>query len=294
MMGGKAAIIVIVLSMAIASAGCGSMVRSAAAPMMDNLIASVMKQRDPEVVREGAPAYLLLIDGLVEGAPDDPELLAAAAQLYSAYLSAFIIDKNPERAVLMGEKARDYAFRAVSLKNKIFAQACDKPFAQFTEVPGSFKKGDEKTLFLVISTWAAFIQTHASNWDNLADIAKIEALTKRLLELDETYYYGAGHLAMGTLLTLLPKEFGGKPEEARTHFEKALQISGGKFFPVQVTYATRYARMTFDRKLHDSLLKQVMDAPADSVPELTLINTLAKQQAAQLLADAEDYFGSGE
>jgi len=47
--------------------------------------------------------------------------------------------------------------------------------------------------------------------------------------------------------------------------------------------------MLFDRELHDELLKQVVNSgegPKDQV----LINTLAKQRAAELLLDADDYF----
>jgi len=55
-------------------------------------------------------------------------------------------------------------------------------------------------------------------------------------------------------------------------------------------YAGSYARLVFDRPLHDRLLQQVLDTPADIEPELTLINTLAKRQAEQMLAEADDYF----
>ena len=134
------------------------------------------------------------------------------------------------------------------------------------------------------------LHAHSGDWDNLADIAKVESLVKRLLDLDETYYYGSPHLAMGILKTLLPKALGGRPEEAKVHFEKAIELSEGKFLPAQVTFAQRYARLTFDRDLHDRLLKQVMETPVDIVPELTLINAMAKKQAAALLADADDYF----
>jgi hypothetical protein len=58
---------------------------------------------------------------------------------------------------------------------------------------------------------------------------------------------------------------------------------------VKVEYARRYARLVFDRELHDRLLREVIDAPAEA-PNLTLFNVLAKQQAHELLQSAEDYF----
>jgi len=56
-----------------------------------------------------------------------------------------------------------------------------------------------------------------------------------------------------------------------------------------VLYAKHYARMVFDRELHDKLLKTALAAESNA-PELSLINTLAQQQAQQLLDSANDYF----
>jgi hypothetical protein len=57
-----------------------------------------------------------------------------------------------------------------------------------------------------------------------------------------------------------------------------------------VLYAKYYARQTFDRELFVSTLEKVLDAPVDSVPELTLLNTMAKDQAKGLLEKVNDYF----
>ena len=78
----------------------------------------------------------------------------------------------------------------------------------------------------------------------------------------------------------------------------------------KVLYAEKYARLLFDRELHDVLLKQVLDIDIgvrDYIAknqyvvndekhdrkrgeELILINTLAKQKAEELLDSADDYF----
>ncbi|MCB1685382.1 MAG: hypothetical protein KDI31_12875, partial [Pseudomonadales bacterium] len=54
-------------------------------------------------------------------------------------------------------------------------------------------------------------------------------------------------------------------------------------------FADQYARLVFDRALHDELLNEVVAAdPAG--PGLTLINTVAQRRAKQLLDSADDYF----
>ena len=54
--------------------------------------------------------------------------------------------------------------------------------------------------------------------------------------------------------------------------------------------ASRYARLVFDRELHDRLCREVLEADAEE-PGLTLTNTLAQEEARRLLDDSEDYFG---
>ncbi|THB65641.1 MAG: hypothetical protein D6E12_12175 [Desulfovibrio sp.] len=279
----------LVVVLALGATACSFAVKSATQPLMRNLAASVMKQRDLELVRLGAPAYLMFMDGLIEGRPDDPDTLLMAAKLYSAYAGAFA-EADSEQALLLTDRARDYAFRALSLRNETFSELHREPAAQFGPVPETMEPGDEEYLLTVINAWAAYIMARPGSWDDIADLPKIQALAERLLELDETYYYGSPHMIMGVIKTLLPEAAGGKPDEARAHFERALEISDGKFLQAQVMFASRYCRMVYDRELHDQLLDQVMKAEIDQVEELTLANVLAKKRAEALLADADTYF----
>ena len=57
----------------------------------------------------------------------------------------------------------------------------------------------------------------------------------------------------------------------------------------KVLYAEMYARLMFDRDLHDRLLKEALDASANA-QGLTLMNVVAKKQARQLLISGDDYF----
>jgi hypothetical protein len=88
--------------------------------------------------------------------------------------------------------------------------------------------------------------------------------------------------------SLIPETLGGKPELAKQHFQRAIELSPNNLMS-KVLFAKHYARMVFDRDLHDNLLKTVLAAHTEA-PGLTLINTLAQQQAQQLLDSANDYF----
>jgi hypothetical protein len=66
-------------------------------------------------------------------------------------------------------------------------------------------------------------------------------------------------------------------------------LSGGKNQMVRVLYAQYYARLVFDKELHDKLLNEVVAADVHATG-LTLINTLAQQRAKKLLESGKDFF----
>jgi hypothetical protein len=57
-----------------------------------------------------------------------------------------------------------------------------------------------------------------------------------------------------------------------------------------VYYANYYARQAQDKNLFISTLHTVLDTPANILPELTLLNTVARENAKDLLNRQEDYF----
>ena len=97
------------------------------------------------------------------------------------------------------------------------------------------------------------------------------------------------HAYLGILDSLRPPALGGKPDAAKAHFERALELSQGKDLSIKVEYARRYARMVFDQELHDRLLEEVLASPVEA-DGFTLFNVLAKREAEQLLASSKEYF----
>ena len=56
----------------------------------------------------------------------------------------------------------------------------------------------------------------------------------------------------------------GSPTSRAQHFERALELSGGRDLSIKVEYARRYARLVFDQELHDRLLTEVLNAPVEA------------------------------
>src|SRR5690606_27426096 len=132
-------------------------------------------------------------------------------------------------------------------------------------------------LFAYAVGWLSHLDATSDDWTAVAELPWVEAALARVLALDEAYDGGSVHAYLGTLNSLRPPALGGRPEVAKAHFERAIELSAGLDLSVKVEYARRYARLVFDQELHDRLLNDVLSAPAEA-PELTLFNVLAKQE----------------
>jgi hypothetical protein len=260
---------------------------SAASGLADNLSSAILNQDDPETVRAGAPSYMLLLDSFLEGDPDNPELLASAARLYASYGAVFADD--PERAARLTMRARKYALHAMC---ESYSPSCGWPDDSYDEFVATLDDlGARQSDYVYTYGFAtlAYLRAHSDDWNSLAELPQVEALFNRYLEIAGDRADSAVHTYMGILLTLRPPSLGGKPEEARKHFEKAIVMSDGRDLSAKVEYAKGYAKLLYDRALHDRLLGEVIEA-SPYADGLTLSNVIAKKEAEQLLAEADDYF----
>ncbi len=263
-------------------AGCSSLGRVAG----NTLESAILNQDDPELVESGLPAYLLLLDGLISQRPDNATLISAGAQTFALYGSRFA---SPERAVTLTAKARRYGERAICLAHEPACRWKDTDYARFVaELEGVNKKAIGPLYSYAVS-WLSNLDATSEDWTAVAELPWVEAVLERALALDETYENGAVHGYLGILNSLRPPALGGKPDVAQQHFERAIELSGGRDLSIKVEYARRYARLVFDQELHDRLLTEVLNAPTDA-PLYTLFNVLAKQEAQTLLASSKEYF----
>ena len=270
-----------------ALAGCASLVDKASQRLAGNLTAGILDQDDVGIARDGIPSWLLLVDGLINGNPGNAGLLESGARLYGAYAGGFIED--PERARRLSDHAFDYAKRATCITLPALCKSLDAPFEAFEVAVANVGARNVGTIYVLATSWAGRIQSHSSDWSAIADIPRVQALLERVVALDPKYRDGEPYMYLGVMLTLRPASLGGKPEEGKADFEKALALSGGKNQMVRVLYAKQYARLVFDRELHDRLLNEAIAADPHA-PGLTLINVIAQQQAKQLLESGKDFF----
>jgi len=269
------------------SSGCASLISNAASNFADNLSAAIVNQNDPQTVRDGAPAYLLLLDSLIEGSPDDPALLSAAANMYASY--GVVFAEDPIRAKRLTDRAHSYGYKAICIS---YDPACNwqgMPFDDYVATLDGLSGKHADVVYSYGLASLAYIRTHADDFNALARLPHAEALLTRYLEIGDGEADASVYVFLGILATIRPPALGGEPEKGRAAFERAIELTDGKDLSAKVEFARGYARLLYERELHDELLNEVL-ASDPIVSGFTLTNVMAQEDAVKLLASADDYF----
>lgn len=251
-------------------------------PAVDGL----QQQTDIDLVCQGAPAYLLMLDSMLVSSPGNRELLLTACQSYSAYAATIVECGAPKQRLLsIAGKAKTYGLELLEPHLPIHKR---NNIELFDKALQSVSAKNVPELFWGAYGWLAWIRSQSESPAAIVDVIYVEKIMHRLLELDETYQNGAIHLFFAALYGSRPQILGGKPAQSKIHFEKALKLSKRNFLLTQVTYAETLARLRYDKKLHDDLLQEVLNFDLANAPEFGLSNALAKTKAKQLIQD--NYF----
>jgi hypothetical protein len=275
------------VAVTIVASGCASIASNASTKLGDSLTAGIVDNDDPLTVESGLPAYLLLLDGLIVDDPDNASMLFAASKLYGAYGGSLVSD--PARRSRLTERALNYARRGVCAEDAELCTAMDADFEAFDAALAEASVDDVPRLHTLGGAWASVIEAQRDDFDRIAELPKVEALFRRVVELDPSYDRGSGYMYLGVMATLRPESLGGKPDAGRAAFEKAIALSDGKNQMARVLYAEYYARLVFDQALHDRLLAEALAADPHA-KGYTLSNVLAQKRARELVESGKDYF----
>ena len=273
--------------LAVSMTGCASLLSSAMTGVADNISNAMLDQVDPETAKAALPAYIVAVDGALQNDPDNADVLAAGALMYATYGGVFATE--PVRASRLTKRARSYAQRAMCIANEA---SCDWPAATYEDFVASLQEiesGDTDYVYAYGVASLAYLRAHSDDWNSLAELPQIEALFYHYLDISGDEVNSGVYTFMGILLTLRPPALGGEPEKAREFFEKAIALTNGNDLGVKVEYAKGYAKLLYERELHDRLLHEVLAADPDQ-PGYVLTNVMAQEEAQALLAEADDYF----
>jgi predicted anti-sigma-YlaC factor YlaD len=255
---------------------------------------------DPELVRAAAPFGLKVMESLLEASPRNRNLLLSLASGFTQYANGFIETdalplryRDPDayaqaraRALRMYKRGRNYGLRGLELRRPGVTLALK--LEPETAVAG-FGREDVPLLYWTGAAWGAAIAAGVEDPALLADFPAVRALLGRVLALHPDYDDGAVHEVM-LALESVPALMGGSEARARQHFERAVELTGGRKASPYVGLATGIAVARQDRSEFEALLRSALAIDADAEPRLRLANLIAQRRAGYLLEQAEYLF----
>jgi hypothetical protein len=255
------------------------------------------------LAREAAPGLIKTIDGMVVVSPRNEVLLELSAQAYCSYSFGFLEDDletlreddpryEPLRKRTTGlyKRCEDYGLRMLHEESDAFPDAINHDVATLS---AAVKKLDDDAVPGLFWTGLALASQININRDDLAMVAelpKVEIIMSRVVELNEKFYNGGAHLALGLLYASQGKAMGGNPEKGKHHLDRAIQLTDGKFLMNKVMFARIYAVTTQNKDLYKKTLEDVLATPAEVMPDQRLANEIAHKKAERYLKQIEDLF----
>jgi hypothetical protein len=263
------------------------------------------QESDPELARAAAPASLKTIEGFLLAAPDNEIYLHTLAKGYCEYAFGFL-DNDAEELRFAGkdDEADHLAKRATNLYLRCLnyglklmpdPEGWEKALwnDDLPTFEGRLAKTDEDHvpgMFFMALGLASSINLNRDDIDMIAYLPRAEMMFERVVKLDERYHNASAHMALGMLKTTQSKSLGGKPEEGLKHFERAIELTGGKYLMPMVLMARNYGIGTNNRKFfHDTLVKVLQTDPA-IWPDQRLANELAHIRARRYLSYEKELF----
>jgi hypothetical protein len=255
--------------------------------LLKGLSDSLYQQEDVKLVEDGAPSYLLLVEGLIYSNPTNRDWLMTGIQLFSAYSNAFVKDEERKRIFL--NKTKDWALKLLRTYSS-FKRVENASYDDYQPWVKSLNKNDIPYVFWAANAWIMWIIANSSSTDAVIELPKAKLIIDRIYELDSSYYYGAPHLFYGIYYSILPEVAGGDLKKAKMEFDKAMEYSGDKFLMTKISYAEFYLKRIYNREDYIKILKEVSNTDINKYPEMRLLNTFSKKQAKELLEEVNNYF----
>jgi hypothetical protein len=280
--------------------GCALVSKKATTMVADTLTAggsTFQTDDDPELVRDAVPFGLKTYESLLETLPKHVPLLTATCSGFTSYAYGFIATDADqirardrasakamdERALKMYLRAHGYCMRALEVRFKgVGAKLLTDPDHALDKA----RKEDVELLYWSAASWGLAMSLDP---DKLAiDYPAVRAMANRALALDRTWWKGASHELM---IALDSQEIlGGSIENARRHFDRAIELQNGDLPGPYIALAMGVAVPKQDRAEFEKLMNSALSLDPEKDKSSRLLTILLQRRARALLDSADTLF----
>ena len=278
-----------ILPLFLSACSTSKMAVGAMTPVLENATEVAMRSNDAKLVQESLPTSLLLLQGMLETDPGNKDVARMASMLFFADAFAFIEPVDTLRASAFYDRGREYGWRALK-RPEVEKAIRAGTFEELRDALPDLKEKDAPAMLWIAANWAGWTQLNLENPTAAADFARLVPFAERLVQLDETSYWGMPRILLGSIHAGRPGMLGGDLQKAQVEFNRAFDIADRNLLLAQVFYAKTYCVQAFDSECYKSSLNEVLQAPPNTLPEAEFLNQIARREAAQLLERAEEIF----
>lgn len=301
----------LVLVLIAASAGCdlGKLTVGTTSKVLVRAQPALQQESDYELARQAIPGALKTVEGFWVVDPENKNLIRILTEGYCQYGTAFVeddweaatlakdlraVDATNDRATKIFTRCLNYALLTLGKRWQRDLFADDATVKALLRDDG--KPGKRFAMMYAGFALGSIINHNLTRVDLLGYLPTVEAIQNHIIELDQKQppkdlaHAALPYIALGVIHTGRPAAMGGEPDRARGYFEKALQLTGGKFLLARAYMAYRVGLAKGDRKFFHDQLKQVLETPPSIWPEQRLANEVAHRKARRYLSKEKELF----
>ncbi|MDQ3337963.1 MAG: TRAP transporter TatT component family protein [Myxococcota bacterium] len=279
---------------------------------------AIQMESDYELAKQAIPGALKTVENFWINSPSNPQLLALLTEGYCQYGTAFVeddwevakfkkdleaIEYHNERSTKIFTRCLNYALRGLGERWKKEIFEAPDTVALLVKETGKNKRFEMMFAGLALGS---LINHNLTRIEMLGYLDTVKKILTRVVEIDgaapktcaappaacpaSTAHLVMPYVAFGMLATGSGKAMGGDPEMGRANFQKALDMTGGRFLLARTLMAYRVGLANNDRKFFHDQLKQVLETPPSVWPEQRLANEVAHRKARRYLAKEKELF----
>lgn len=236
--------------------------------------------------------------------PKNKSYLNLLAKSYGTYGFGFLENrmlqyqyKDPEKYQMYFNRARhfysvgkDFGMKLLARTDKKLVKAFSTGIQDVRKRMEGYNRHEIEPIFWTAFNWGSLINLSKDDIAVVADLALVETMMARVVQVYPSFYFGAPHLFYGVYYASRPPMLGGSPEQAKKHFEEAAKVTNGRSFMVYALAAQFLAVQTMDQSLFDEMISKVNDGNINALPEQRLANALAKERVKFLKDNQSHYF----
>jgi predicted anti-sigma-YlaC factor YlaD len=257
---------------------------------------------DPLLVGDALPFAIKMYESLLSGNPGHQGLILTTGSLFVMYANAFV--QGPaellpraqyaerqaamERAKRLYLRGADILYGGLEKKYPGFAKGLRSE--GFPKILAKMKKADVPSLYWSAAGYLSAYSLNPFDMELGVKIPELMSLANRAYELDPDFNSGALDDFFVLAYASLPESMGGNKSLADTHYQRALEKSGGRLAGPYVSYASAVSIPAQDYDTFKICLETALALDPDADPGNRLVNIISQRKARYFLDNAGLYF----